>query len=103
MKIGGILAIEVYTLPFVGTVDWTRIASKLEKINYTGAIALETLNKGFENIEKPVEFSQIALEKAKKLLKESRAICPAFFLIRCSSSGYPFSAPIMTPFTKLPL
>ena len=57
----------IQSAPFVGTVDWTRIASKLEKINYTGAIALETLNKGFEHIEKPVEFLQIALEKAKKL------------------------------------
>lgn len=59
---------DTHALPFAGTVDWNRIASELEKINYTGAIALETLNKGFEHIEKPVEFLQIALEKAKKIL-----------------------------------
>ena len=59
---------DTHALPFAGTVDWDRIAIKLEKINYTGAIALETLNKGFEHIENPVEFLQIALDRAKKVL-----------------------------------
>lgn len=58
---------DTHALPFTGTVDWDRIAIKLEKINYTGAIALETLNKGFEHIENPVEFLRIALDRAKKI------------------------------------
>ena len=59
---------DAHALPFTGNVDWNGIASKLEKINYTGAIALETLNKGFEHIENPVEFLKIALDRAKKVL-----------------------------------
>ncbi len=59
---------DAHALPFTGNVNWKRIVSRLEKINYTGAIALETLNKGFEHIENPVEFLQIALDRAKKVL-----------------------------------
>lgn len=59
---------DAHVLPFTGNVNWNRIASKLEKINYTGATALESLNKGFEHIENPVEFLQIALDRAKKVL-----------------------------------
>lgn len=59
---------DAHALPFTGNVNWNKISSKLEKINYTGAIALETLNKGFEHIESPLEFLQIALDRAKKVL-----------------------------------
>lgn len=58
---------DAHALPFTGAIDWRRISKKLKEINYNGAIALETLNKGFEHIEDPVEFLRIALERAKKI------------------------------------
>lgn len=59
---------DTHALPFTGVVDWNRIAARLEDINYSGAIALETLNKGFEHIKDPVEFLKIALDRAKRVL-----------------------------------
>ena len=59
---------DTHALPFTGCVDWSRITNKLKEIPYKGAIALETLNKGFEHIKDPVEFLQIALERAKRIL-----------------------------------
>lgn len=59
---------DAHALPFTGCVDWDRIANRLKEIPYNGAIALETLNKGFEHISDPVEFLQIALERAKRIL-----------------------------------
>ena len=59
---------DSHSLPFAGAVDWYKISTKLKSINYNGAIALETLNKGFENIEDPVEFLMLALDSAKKVL-----------------------------------
>ena len=59
---------DAHALPFTGLVDWAKISQKLKTINYNGAIALETLNKGFEDIADPVEFLGIALEKAKNVL-----------------------------------
>lgn len=61
---------DTHALPFTGGVDWNKLAKRLGEINYSGAIALETLNKGFENISDPVEFLHIALEKAKNVLGE---------------------------------
>lgn len=60
---------DAHALPFTGKVDWNGIAAHLKRINYDGAIALETLNKGFEHIEDPVEFLRIALERAKKIYR----------------------------------
>ena len=59
---------DSHSLPYTGTIDWNRISGQLKKQNYGGAIALETLNKGFEQIKDPVMFLQIALEKAKQIL-----------------------------------
>lgn len=59
---------DTHALPFTGNIDWNKISTKLKLINYQGDIALEALNKGFENIEDPVEFLTIALDKAKKIL-----------------------------------
>lgn len=59
---------DTHELPFTGAVDWCRITNRLKSINYKGAVALETLNKGFDKIENPVEFLKIALERAKKIL-----------------------------------
>lgn len=58
---------DTHALPFTGNVNWERISNRLRKINYTGAIALETLNKGFEYISDPVEFLQTALDRAKRI------------------------------------
>lgn len=59
---------DAHALPYTGIIEWNKIANKLKEIDYKGAIALETLNKGFEHIENPVEFLEIALERAKKVL-----------------------------------
>lgn len=58
---------DAHALPFTGKVNWNRIADKLEQIEYQGAIALETLNEGFEQIKDPIEFLRIALERAKRV------------------------------------
>ena len=59
---------DAHALPFTGTADWTRIRNRLTEIPYAGAGALETLNKGFEQITDPVEFLRIALERVKRVL-----------------------------------
>lgn len=51
--------------PETGGVRWNRIREHLA--GYTGAVALETLNKGYEHITDPVEFLRLALERAKKI------------------------------------
>lgn len=58
---------DTHALPFSGNINWNKISSKLKSLNYQGAIALETLNKGFENINDPVEFLYIALARAKRI------------------------------------
>ena len=59
---------DSHALPFTGEVDWMRIANRLKESNYEGAIALETLNRGFEYINDPVAFLRIALDRAKQVL-----------------------------------
>ena len=59
---------DAYALPFTGKADWNRLRTRLKEVDYKGAIALETLNKGFEYIKDPVEFLGIALERAKRIL-----------------------------------
>ena len=59
---------DSHSLPFTGIVDWKKISKQITTKNYAGAIALETLNKGFENIYDPIEFLSIALVKAKSIL-----------------------------------
>ena len=58
---------DSHALPYTGKIDWHNISLKLKKFNYNGAIALETLNKGFEYVSDPVEFLNIALERAKRI------------------------------------
>ena len=63
---------DAHALPFTeapegGGVDWTEIRRKLQALQYSGAVALETLNKGYEHITDPVEFLRLALERAKKI------------------------------------
>ena len=60
---------DTHALPFTGKVDWKKIADRLNAIPYSGAIALETLNQGFEYITDPVEFLKIALDRAKRILQ----------------------------------
>ena len=59
---------DAHMLPFTGNVDWTRLKTRLTECDYHGAIALETLNRGFEHVKDPVEFLGIALERAKRVL-----------------------------------
>lgn len=54
-------------MPYAGKIDWNNISVELRKVDYNGAIALETLNKGFEYISDPVKFLHIALERAKRI------------------------------------
>ena len=61
---------DTHALPFTGNVDWKRVAKRLKEVDYSGAIALETLNKGFEEIKDPVEFLKIALERARRILND---------------------------------
>lgn len=58
---------DFHSLPFTGSVDWNKIAGQLNRLHYTGAVALETLNAGFEHVQSPVEFLRIALERARKI------------------------------------
>lgn len=58
---------DAHMLPFTGIVDWTRVKRRLTECDYQGAIALETLNRGFEHVKDPVEFLGIALERAKEI------------------------------------
>ena len=60
---------DTHALPFTGKVDWKKVAARLNAIPYSGAIALETLNQGFEYITDPVEFLKIALDRAKRILQ----------------------------------
>lgn len=64
---------DAHALPFTctpetGGVNWKRIRDRLSAIPFTGAVALETLNKGYEQITDPVEFLRLALERAKRIL-----------------------------------
>ena len=64
---------DTHALPFTEApegwgVDWTAIRQKLQSMQYKGAVALETLNKGYEHITDPVEFLRLALERAKMIL-----------------------------------
>lgn len=58
---------DAHMLPFTGKVDWMRVKRRLTECDYQGAIALETLNRGFEHVKDPVEFLGIALERAKEI------------------------------------
>lgn len=54
-------------MPFDGNINWNVVMKKLTDVNYSGAIALEIMNKGYEHIKDPREFLVIAFERAKRL------------------------------------
>lgn len=59
---------DAHMLPFTGKVDWVWVKRRLTECDYRGAVALETLNRGFKHVKDPVEFLGIALERAKAIL-----------------------------------
>ena len=58
---------DQHRMPFDGNIDWNTVMKKLSDIHYNGYTALEIMNAGYENIEKPSEFLSIAFDRAKKL------------------------------------
>lgn len=58
-----------HSLPYMGNINWNKIADKLKIISYKGAIALEVGNKGFEHVSDPIEFLQLAVNRAEKIGK----------------------------------
>lgn len=57
---------DQHLLPFDGTCDWPVIMSDIAKTGYTGSVALEAINIGYERIL-PCEYLQLAYERAKRL------------------------------------
>ncbi len=57
---------DQHLLPFDGTLDWAVAMRGIEQAGYTGAVALEVMNKGHEALS-PDEFLHLAYERAKKL------------------------------------
>lgn len=61
-----------HQLPFDGNIDWPMVMKKISLTGYQGAIALEPMNWGYENLSMK-EFLSRAYQKAKKL-DELRAL-----------------------------
>jgi sugar phosphate isomerase/epimerase len=57
-----------HQLPFDGTICWPTVMKKISETAYQGAIALEPMNWGYENLSIQ-EFLRKAYEKAKELEK----------------------------------
>jgi len=57
---------DQHLLPFDGTCDWPVIMGEIAKAGFTGSIALEAMNFGYERIL-PFEFLTLAFERAKRL------------------------------------
>ncbi len=57
---------DQHRLPFDGTIDWSDTMSKIAQASYTGAVALEATNMGYEDLP-PEEFLILAFERAKRL------------------------------------
>lgn len=57
-----------HALPLSGSIDWNELSVKLNNSAYCGVSALEIGNKNFESIKDPLEFLQLAVERAKKLV-----------------------------------
>lgn len=58
---------DQHRMPFDGNINWNVVMKKLTDINYSGSIALEIMNKGYEYIKDPKELLAIAFERAKRL------------------------------------
>ncbi|MGL6174779.1 MAG: sugar phosphate isomerase/epimerase family protein, partial [Cellulosilyticaceae bacterium] len=59
---------DMHALPFSGSINWKSLSKEIKAINYTGAVALEVRNTGFEHIGDAEEFLGIALERAKQIV-----------------------------------
>jgi sugar phosphate isomerase/epimerase len=57
---------DSHLLPFDGTIDWTAAMRKIAETGYTGAIAIEAENKGYEALSAE-EFLRLAFERARRL------------------------------------
>lgn len=57
---------DQHLLPFDGTIDWNKTMQKICTTDYSGPIALEVANHGYENLPAE-EFLSTAFEKARKL------------------------------------
>lgn len=59
-----------HALPFSGNIDWCGVAAKLAESSYPDVAALEIGNKTFECITNPLEFLQLAAERARKTMED---------------------------------
>lgn len=57
---------DQHRLPFDGTIDWPATMSKITQAGYTGAVALEAANMGYDDLP-PEEFLHLAFKRAKRL------------------------------------
>lgn len=57
---------DQHLLPFDGTIDWLETMRNIAQTGYTGPVALEVENSGYEKLP-PNEFLSVALERGKKL------------------------------------
>lgn len=57
---------DQHRLPFDGTIDWTKTMQSIYQTNYSGAIALEVMNYGYEQ-STAEEFLSLAFKRAKRL------------------------------------
>ena len=59
---------DQHLLPFDGTIEWEKVITKIAQSGYTGSIAIEASNTGYENLT-PEEYLKKAFERAKMLEK----------------------------------
>jgi sugar phosphate isomerase/epimerase len=57
---------DQHRLPFDGTIDWASIMKQIKHTGYTGALALEAANIGYENLSSD-EFFKLMYERAERL------------------------------------
>jgi len=59
---------DQHKLPFDGTVNWQKTMAQIKASNHTGAIALEAMPIGYENLlDKPEKFLELAYDRATRL------------------------------------
>jgi sugar phosphate isomerase/epimerase len=57
---------DQHRLSFDGIIDWSVTMSKKAQAGYTGAVAIEAANIGYENLP-PEEFLHLLFKRAKRL------------------------------------
>ena len=57
---------DQHRLPLEGTIDWNKTMQSISQTNYSGAIALEVINREYEKMSAE-GFLSVAFERAKKL------------------------------------